>query len=498
MGLFDKFRRKPASGRSEGSERSERSPTSDDPDADELFAALERALERADEAEFEAVCREHSDAIVDAFPGWRRVDQGLAPERLEVVVGVLGKTAQFLAEELDRPEPWAQLTGSGGDDPFARWDAATKAILQRLEVLDYADAVAKAEALLAELEGYGGPARDQQDELVRGLLGQLLRQVGRPDEAAPLLEWTLGRCLAHGDLKGAEVYLTTLHELDRDRGRPSAWASRLADHLDRFAAEVDDPDDVSNAARDAAWLRAVARRYPEGEPLLRMVAVADGHRYELDEADAILRGGHTINVVFERNRQTLAPATRWTDRGREHAEAGELDDAIACFVAAGEADPHDPESRNLHAFTLMLMNRPDLAAPVYAEVERLAPGWFHSRTWHSLARRQLAGELDHETILVLHTLQDGGLPADDRLELVHRALQRWPRIPELHLHRGQALAELGRDPEHAWLAGLEVAADVPSTRSRLLGALGRVDEVLAVEGANLMAQAAATLQRRVR
>jgi hypothetical protein len=44
---------------------------------------------------------------------------------------------------------------------------------------------------------------------------------------------------------------------------------------------------------------------------------------------------------------------------------------------------------------------------------------------------------------------------------------------------------------------LEVCEGVPATRSRLLQALGRIDEVLALEGGNLMALAAATLQRRV-
>jgi hypothetical protein len=70
-------------------------------------------------------------------------------------------------------------------------------------------------------------------------------------------------------------------------------------------------------------------------------------------------------------------------------------------------------------------------------------------------------------------------------------------VPELHLHRGYALAELGDDPQHAWLAGLEVCEGVPSTRSRLLQALGRVAEVVSIEGGNLMAIAAAQLQLRV-
>jgi tetratricopeptide (TPR) repeat protein len=472
MGLFDKFRRKHAS------------PEQDE--AAELFEQIEAALDQPDEGAFEALCREHADAIVEAFPSWRRVDQELAPERVQAIVKVLGSTARHLAEQLDRPGPWELLTGAAEDDPFARWEAATKLILQRVEVLDYTGAVAQAEALLEDFADYGGPARDQHDELIRGLLGQLLRQVARPDAAEPLLEWTLGRCLAHGDDEGTGVYLEALHEAERDRGRPSAWAERLADYHDQHSRP-----------EQAAWLRAVARRYPQGEPPLRMIVLVEGRRYELDEADAVLRGGHSVDVVFERGRQTLAAAIRWTERGREHGGQGELDDAIACFVAAAEADPHDPECRNLHAFTLMLMDRPDLALPLYQQVEELAPGWFHTRTWRSLAQRQLVGELSHEAILVVHTLQDGELSAEDRLSLVNQALSRWPRVPELHLYRGVALAELGRDPEHAWLAGLEVCEGVPATRSRLLQALGRIDEVLALEGGNLMALAAATLQRRV-
>jgi tetratricopeptide (TPR) repeat protein len=473
MGLFDKFRRKSP-------------PNLDTPE--QLLDALTDAIARQDGARFEALCQAHTDAIVAAFPVWQKPGPGRDPADLQSLIQVLGQTAQYLDQVLGRPEPWRRLTGQDqGDNPFDRWQATQQQIMRRVEVFDYAGAIELARELLASLDGFSGPGRDQQEELTRGLLGQLLAQAGRPDEAVEMLEWTLAACEARGDDEGIEIYLRALHEADRDRGRPSTWRARLADHVER-----------RGDAGEAAWLRDVDRRYPEGEPLLRMVALVGERKIELDALDrATLDAAGGMQVLFERNRRTLAPAQRWTERGREHGSRDEHDDAIACFVAAAEADPHDPDSRYLHAFTLMRMDRPELALPLYDEVERLAPGWFHARTWRSLAQRQLDGVLAHETTELINLLQDGELPAAKRLEFASRGIAKWPRVPELFLYRGEALAELDREPEPAWLAGLELAGELPAIRSRLLHALGRLDEVVEIEGGNLMAIAAARMQLRL-
>ncbi|MCA9683718.1 MAG: hypothetical protein KC457_16070, partial [Myxococcales bacterium] len=311
MGIFDRFRRKPSA--------EPQTPA-------QLFEALKEALVTGEAQRFEALCREHRAEIVAAFPSWQK--PGKAPEDLETTVQVLGTTAQFLATALGEPEPWRRLT-EPEDNPFVRWQAAREGIMQRVEVLDYAGAVERALALLVDLDSCSGSGRDQEEEITRGMLGQLLRHLGRVDEALPHLEWTLARCQAQGDAEGIGVYLRQLHEADRDRGRPSTWALRLAEHLE-----------ANGDADEAAWLRSVVRRFPEGEPLLRMVVSVDGRRFELDEAR--LEEGRTVQVLFQRNREVLAPAQRWTERGREHGSGERFEEAIACFVAAAEADVHDP------------------------------------------------------------------------------------------------------------------------------------------------------------
>jgi hypothetical protein len=154
------------------------------------------------------------------------------------------------------------LTRSG-DNPFERWEKMQQEIIQRARALDPEGAVERARALLEDLEGCTGPGRDEQEDLARGLLGQLLRQSGRPDEAEPHLRWTLERCRARGDAEGTGVYLRELHEADRDRGHPSRWLLDLADHAEQ-----------QGVPEQAAWYRHLQARFPKGEPLLRMVAAS--------------------------------------------------------------------------------------------------------------------------------------------------------------------------------------------------------------------------------
>jgi tetratricopeptide (TPR) repeat protein len=466
-----------------------RKPSVEPKTSKELFDALAEAIEREDGRRFEALCRQHTDRIVESFPSWQKPGDALGndPDTIQAHIQVLGHTAQYLANALERPEPWNMLTG-GGDNPFVRWQRMQQEIMQRVRAFDPAGAVELARALLEDLEGFTGSGRNEQEELARGLLGQLLRQSGRPDQAEPHLRWTLERCRANGDAEAVGLYLRELHEADRDRGHPSRWLLELAAHAEQ-----------QGAPEEAARYRHLHARFPEGEPLLRMVVVIDGRHWELDQIGPdTLSIGTRADVLFERNRLTLAAASGWIARGREHGQRGAHEEAIACFVAAAEADPHDPESRYLHAFSFMHLDRPELALPLYDEVERLAPGWFHSRTWRSLAQRMLEGTLPHDAVIVIDALQDGGLNAEQQLQVASQAITRWPRVPELFLYRGYALEELGREAKGAWMAGLEVCEDVPSTRSRLLLALGRLREVLEIEGANLMAVSAAILQLRMK
>lgn len=86
------------------------------------------------------------------------------------------------------------------------------------------------------------------------------------------------------------------------------------------------------------------------------------------------------------------------------------------------------------------------------------------------------------------------MTAEQRSRVAAQAVERWPDVPELYLYLGNAQHELGDDAQPAWRAGLEVERDVPATRSRLLLALGRAEQVLEVEGANTMAVAGARVQ----
>lgn len=454
---------------------------------EELWDALMQAIQQNEGERFATLCQDHRAEILEAFPVWQKPDPATLgdADRVQAHINLLGQLAQYFAKVLGHPELWEALTG-GKNNPFARWDAARTEIGKRVEALDFAGAIERSRELLADVTQSRGDGAEQTAEQVRGQLGQLLFHSGRVDEAIPELESTLERCQKRGDPEAVGIYLNVLHDADRYAGRASRWREALAAHLE----SIGDAD-------QATWVRSVGQRYPEGEPLVRMVMLApDGRRAELDEP----MPGKSVQVIFERSRPSLALAERWLARGRKHAESNDFEGAIASYTAAVDADPYDPHPRYQQAYLLMRADRPADALKHYEEVERLAPGWFHSRTWRSIAQRQLVGAVPHALVRLIDLLEDGGLGAEERLEMTREPILKLPRVPELYLYRGNALSELGRDDDaqSAWLAGLEVSEELPAIRSRVLIALGRLNEVLEIEKPNLMALAAATIQMRAR
>ena len=137
-----------------------------------------------------------------------------------------------------------------------------------------------------------------------------------------------------------------------------------------------------------------------------------------------------------------------SDRTREAGDArgseGRHEDALALLREAARADRFDPHARYLEGFALLHLQRPSEAVESYEAAEELAPGWFHCRSDLSLAREMVVGTIDHETFLVLHTLEDGAETPDEKMRLARKVLSRSPGLALAHLQHGRNLAKLGR------------------------------------------------------
>src|SRR5207249_3748491 len=118
--------------------------------------------------------------------------------------------------------------------------------------------------------------------------------------------------------------------------------------------------------------------------------------------------------------------------------------------------------------TLLHLQRYVDAVASYEATEELAPGWFHCRTDLWLAQQLVLGNLDHETLLPLHILEDGPMPPEEKVRLAEQALVRTPQLALLHLLRGKNLARLGRpwEAEEAYRQGLACSAE-PDVKTRL-------------------------------
>lgn len=269
-------------------------------------------------------------------------------------------------------------------------------------------------------------------------------------------------CLALNDLEGVENYEQNLYELLRyqdQRASARVCAERMALRLQRQGRALE--------ARE--WKRKAAR--VETEPSLRVLAVVEGERFELDSLPE--RQNARVQFVFERNRITLPPAQWECDRARKLGSAGKYQEAEVHLRAARLLDRFDPESRMLSGLVQLDQGRWHQAVDQLEEAEQLAPGYFHVRSDLWFARRLASGQLAREFWELWRLLEDGDLKPQEKLPLCESVLKIKPNQAGVLLHYGRTLDALGRsdEAEQALLEGLRHARE-PHLRTRLLLSLG--------------------------
>lgn len=412
--------------------------------------------------------------IVEHFASWQKAPESLRDDTaaMQRYVQGLVAVAELFADHLGTPALLQRLTGTAKSNPLLRWQNALAQARQLTSALRYAEA----RDLLIDVRGLRGSGAETYLPVTLGLLGECYFQGREADKAVPHFEEALRLCEQGRDGEGVIAYLGSLYESHRCLGRAEAaagYAERLADVLAR-----------QGRVTDAARYRRQARLVRAGEPLNRVVAVVDGVRCELDEVGEV--EGKRIQLIFERDRITLHPATERTRRGEELGSAGRHEDALAAFREAALADPLDPHARYLEGFTLLHLGRAAEAVESYEATEALAPGWFHCRSDLWLAQQMAMGNLGHEVFVALHVLEDGPQLPAEKVRLADQLVARLPNLAPAHLLRGKNLARAGRSQEAqaAYRAGLACAAE-PDVKTRLLVELGILAEDLSERGALL-------------
>lgn len=450
--------------------------------ADELRQRMVEAAATGSARQITKFCKRHRDQISRHIEALRVVPEHLRADAVYIdrYMSALVPTAQCLASQFGDPRLLQALIGTEENNPILRWDRLLHELPQLLQDLQYDEAETRLRDMLAQTEKTQGTANLRYAVYARGNLGQCFFHQGRVSESKEQMEQALQMCRDAGDAEGVLTYLHNLIDVERFLG----VTERAATRCDEFAAELlraGHKQQAAKASSRAALIRS-------GEPLNRVIVHSGDETMELDEVTP--RKDAHFQFVFERNRPRLNKTAILTQRACELAGNGELAAAQELFEQAAEVDPHDPDPVFQSAVCLMEMGVCDQAVKHLDNVERLAPGWFQSRSDRWLAGQIAEGALPHEAFMVLRHLQDANLPLRERLSLCRQSLDRFPQFAPLWLVYGNARRDEGRnsDAERAYRTGLSCAAE-PDVQARLAVALAAILPADHAERASLLEQA---------
>jgi tetratricopeptide (TPR) repeat protein len=427
----------------------------------DLFGELQDRIDCGDERGAIALCRRRSDEIRGEFPRWQKIPDALRsdPAGMQRYANTLITVARVFAEVLDDPSLFERLVGTPRDNPIMQLQHALAGAHEAMAEHDYDTAMHTLEDALARTSGISGPHAEELLAVAIGSLGRARFHAGLVPEALADFEQALALCRAQGDEEGEAVYRQAVHEAHRWLGDAEGQAGPRV----RVWAEIGDRRIDPDTLKPGMGLE--------------------------------LRG--SVRFVFERDRLGLGSVEALVERGREHGERGEYEDALECFAEAARRDPHDPEPLYMRGQTLMHLRRWGEAVEAYRRTEALAPGWYHCRTDGWVAEQIASGRAPEEAFELLVALE-----ATEESELLAAGLAAWPDAAPLRLIEARMLARAGdrKAARAAAEAGLAVAAE-PDIETRLLVELaGLVDEPeererllrRAVElGGNLVARATA-------
>jgi tetratricopeptide (TPR) repeat protein len=424
--------------------------------SDELRELLFAAIRANDRQRLAELSNEHHDAILGEFPKWTTAPAAIRQDLAAVQAygQALGALADFFACDRGEPQLRQHLLGPDEANPIVQWPRKLQQAEGLMMELRFEDAIGLLTDLLTNVEHLqdlpGSNFAAVNLARTHGLLGHGYFQTGRADQAVGQLARALELCQQDGDAQVA--YLGNLFEAHRYLGQSGA----AADAAERLAQVLAG----QGKGEEAAWFRKQARIVRGGEPLVRVIAAANGRRYELDDPAIRSRGG-SFDFIFHRNRITLQPALHLTDQGLQLGNQGQYQEAFSALIAATKADRFDPQPFYHMGACLLYGGLYNEAAMSYRKAEELAPGWFHCRRYFWLAEQLGAGRLDHDTFLTLQALDyvRRDRTPQAKVALAREGLNKTPDVAWLHLCLGGYLKELGQrqEAEAAFRRGVDRA-----------------------------------------
>jgi tetratricopeptide (TPR) repeat protein len=471
MGLLDRNKRKPAAApapftpppppppapqdSSALAQSASSEPTPSSADGDSLRDMLIAAVATRDMKLFETLATANRAAITANFPQWQRVPEAIRNNggAMQRYANMLIATAELFRERFNDTALIARLTAppETADPIRAQWEQALAQADAVMQDLRFDEAL--------ETVPVGGPV--PYHAVTHGRLSHALFATGKVDAAAEEMRIAFELSQQTGDNAGIAAGLRGMYDIHRYMGKFSE-AADFAVQLSEQLAKMDATADSQYWAKQAARVRA-------GEPLCRVIFFVEDKQYELDEVPKITEGG--LRYAFVRNRPPLGLCEGLMHRGIQVGKQAKFEEALELFRQAAVADPYDPNPHYQAAVTLMHLERAPQAVDAYDTVEKLAPGWFHSRGERWIASEIAAGRLEHAIFFVLRTeeMPDPAMTWEQKLALVDQAILRAGELAPLLLYRARCLMRLGKLEEAVPVlrAGLEKAENA-DLRTRIL------------------------------
>lgn len=425
----------------------------------EIRDRLIEAAASGSKRKLRALCQEYKEQVTANVDLMCKMPDGMPkdPDSLDRYVQCLGAVAECLANECGAPKLLNQLWGTPDTNPLLQWERWFGEIQERANRLEYDALIAEARSFIEQAQNLQGRAARQNEAFLYGRLGELLFHSGRVREAEEPFRAAMKLCRGIGDSEGQRIYLNNLLEMFRYLGN-EAEAFRTGEELIRLLREQGiDSTSVKNRID-------VIR---SGEPLCRIVCVRDGIERELGELSSMADGRYEFQ--FRRNRLSLQKAITLVQHGKELASSGNLADALEKLQEAAETDPHDPDPVYQSGVCLLELGAYGKAREAFAEVERLAPGWFRCRSSLWLAASLENGSVSDEEFRLLRALEDGGFPPEEAMPIAKQAAEKYPAFAPLFLILGDLHRDQGDTP-HAiasYRKGLKLVTE-PDLESRLL------------------------------